>query len=103
MHDGAAPARARRRVPGDLDALGLPSRLLRLQHEVAERRADVEQAPATAETLLDRAQTALERAAVHVGVEEVVRVAALRIVRRVVRGVIELARRGRACVLADQP
>src|SRR5919204_4634972 len=102
VHDRAASARARRGVAGDLHALGLPARRLRLEDEVAERGADVEETAAPSVALLDRGEAALEGAAVHVGVEEVVRVAALRVVRRVVRGVVEVARRSRTRVLAHE-
>ena len=92
-------ARALRGERGDLDALDVPARGLRLEEEVAERTADVEEPALAPVAPLDRLDPLAKRPLVHVGVEEVVRVAALWVVGRVVGAAVERGRRERARVL----
>src|SRR5438874_8048506 len=102
-HTKTAVARALRGERGDLDALDVPTRGLRLEEEVAERATDVEETAATTVAPLDRLDAVAEGAPVHVGVEEVVGVAALGVVGRVVVGVVDRGRGERSRVLADEP
>src|SRR5438270_7161050 len=102
-HTKTAVARALRGERGDLDALDVPTRGLRLEEEVAERATHVEETTATAVASLDRLDAVAEGATVHVGVEEVVGVAALGVVGRVVVGVVDRGRGERSRFLADEP
>src|SRR5207302_791605 len=77
-------AGALRREEGDLHSLDIPTRGLRLEEEVAQRAAHVEKFAAPASAPFDRVDAPPEGPTVHVGVEEVVRVSAFRIVRRVI-------------------
>src|SRR5439155_2143936 len=95
-------ARALRGERGDLDALDVPARGLRLEEEVAERTADVEEPALAPVAPLDRLDPLAKRPLVHVGVEEVVRVAALWVVGRVVGAVVQRGRRERATILPDE-
>jgi len=90
----AALARALCGVVRDLHALHVPTGVLRFHEEVAERAAHVEEPALAAVTVLDRLDAIAEGAAIHIRVEEVVRVAALGILGRVVVGVIQGRGRG---------
>ena len=87
----AKPALARplRGERGDLHTFDVPAGGLRLEEEVTERAADVQEPSAAAVATFDRGDAIPKGAAVHVRVEEIVRVAALGVVGRVVVRVIQ--------------
>src|SRR5688572_11752054 len=102
VHAKSLFPRALRREGRDLDSLDVPTRGLRLDEEVAERATHVQQLAATSIAPFDRLDALAEGATVDVRIQEVVRVAALRVVCRVVIGVVELGRRQRPSVLAHE-
>src|SRR2546426_5849019 len=77
-HAQSARAGLLRRERGDLHALDVPARSLRLEQEVTECAANVEETAAAPVPPLDRADAIAEGAAGHIGGEEVDRVPALR-------------------------
>src|SRR5205814_1535516 len=92
-HAQAAGASLFRREGRDLHTLDVPARRFRLDQEVAQGATDVEETTATAIPVLDRPDAIAERAPVHIGIEEIVRVPALGVVGGVVLGVVDRGRR----------
>src|SRR4029077_11709915 len=95
-HADTASPRLGRRERGDLNSFNIPARRLGFEQEVAERAANIKETTATTVSLLDRADAIAERAAVYVGVEEIVGVPALRVVGGVVIAVVDRRRRERS-------